>query len=542
LLLTQQRLRDSLPEHEAEVIFVDLGAQASCLQHLEGAQASCLHDLEVEECESEVTPDNLAYVIYTSGSTGKPKGVAVEHRQILNYVSSIVERLDLPGGGNFATVSTLSADLGNTMVFPSLCLGGTLHIISQERLTSPDDLAEYFNRHRIDCLKIVPSHLEALLSSEHPEQVLPRHRLVLGGEASNWGLIERVRALAPECSVFNHYGPTETTVGVLTYRIDGEQHRGSAATLPLGRPIANTQVYILDTYGQPVPLGVSGEVYIGGAGLVRGYLGRPDLTAERFLPNPFSAKPGARLYRTGDLARHLPGGDIEYLGRIDHQVKIRGLRIELGEIEAALRSHASVKEAVVMACEDAPGNKRLVAYLMSDRRRAVEMDELRAHLQAQLPEYMVPAAFMMLDSFPLTPNGKIDRKALPPPELAQAISEKSYVAPRGPVEAVIAALWAEVLGLERVGVHNNFFELGGHSLIAIQVIARIREILRVDLAVKSIFEARTVAELADVIVASEARPGQTEKIAAVLLKLGSMSPEEKSAMLEKKRKQTRGSL
>ncbi|HEX7314774.1 MAG TPA: amino acid adenylation domain-containing protein [Pyrinomonadaceae bacterium] len=537
LLLTQQQLFDSLPDgitgRDVEVIRVDAELVNEELSPDEsGGDAG----------DGGVTPEHLAYVIYTSGSTGRPKGVAVEHRQLFNYVSSIVERLDLPAGGSFATVSTLSADLGNTMVFPSLCTGGSLHVISQERLANPDALAEYFNKQQIDCLKIVPSHLEALLSAQRPEQVLPRRRLVLGGEASHWGLVERVRELAPACSIFNHYGPTETTVGVLTHRFDGETDSARAATLPLGRPIANARVYILDAHARPVPVGVAGELYIGGNGLVRGYLGRPALTAERFIPNPFASEPGARLYRTGDLARHLPDGRLEYLGRVDHQVKIRGLRIELGEIEAALRSHASVREAVVTACEEAPGHKRLVAYVVPDRRQTIETEELRAHLAERLPRYMVPSAFITLDSFPLTPNGKIDRKALPAPELAQAISEKSYAAPRTPVEEVLAAIWAEVLGLERVGVHNDFFELGGHSLIAIQVIARIRETLRVDLSVKSIFGARTVAELAGIVVAAEARPGRTEKIAGALLKLGRMSPEEKSALLEEQRERTRGSI
>ncbi|MEG4202268.1 amino acid adenylation domain-containing protein, partial [Microcoleus sp. Pol12A5] len=316
VLLTQQRLAESLPKTHANIVFIDTDIPTTSVCYTPRASS-----------------DNLAYVIYTSGSTGTPKGVAIEHRQLLNYLYAIEERLNLPSGASFATVSTFAADLGNTAIFPALCSGGCLHIVSQERATDPEALAQYFRRHSIDCLKIVPSHLAALLTSI-AESILPRIRLILGGEAASWELIEKVRQINPDCLIFNHYGPTEATVGVLTYQVYGEELKGISETVPLGRPIANTQIYLLDSHLQPVPVGVAGELHIGGSSLARGYLNRPELTAEKFIRHPFDAQ--ARLYKTGDLARYLPDGNIEFIGRIDNQVKIRGFRIELGEIEAAL--------------------------------------------------------------------------------------------------------------------------------------------------------------------------------------------------------------
>src|SRR6185369_4197454 len=263
--------------------------------------------------------ENLAYVIFTSGSTGRPKGVAVEQRQIVNYLNAITEKLDLPARSSFAMVSTIAADLGNTVLFPALCKGGTLHLIDEERSSDPNGLAEYFRRHQIDCLKIVPSHLSAMLSAANPKDILPRRRLVLGGEGCPWSLAETIARLSPECLVFNHYGPTEATVGATTYRVSGDTSERVSETAPLGGPLANVQTYILDEALRPVPVGATGELHIGGAGLARGYINRACATAEKFIPNPFSAS-GERLYKTGDRARYLSDGRIEFLGRIDNQV------------------------------------------------------------------------------------------------------------------------------------------------------------------------------------------------------------------------------
>ena len=308
---------------------------------------------------AEVRPENLAYVIYTSGSTGRPKGVCVEHRNIVNYVHGVASRLQFEAGMQHAIVSTIAADLGNTVVFPALATGGCLHVISKERTENPSMLADYFARESIDVLKIVPSHLAALQTGRNPERVMPRRRLILGGEASRLDWIERLRALSPACEIHNHYGPTETTVGVLTYHAVGQLPRTQSGMLPLGRPLPNSEIHVLDADGQPVRAGEPGEVYIGGEGVARGYLNRPDLTAARFLP----ASAG-RLYRTGDLARYLPDGNLEFCGRIDHQVKIHGNRIELGEIEAVLREHGGVRDAVVLTRDD-----ELVAYVTPKRER-----------------------------------------------------------------------------------------------------------------------------------------------------------------------------
>ncbi|MFT3774237.1 MAG: amino acid adenylation domain-containing protein [Minicystis sp.] len=439
-------------------------------------------------------PENLAYVLFTSGSTGKPKGVAIEHRNLVNYVRGVATKLALPEGASYAHVSTFSADLGNTVLFPPLCLGGTLHVIAQEMTTDPDGIAAYFDREGIDCLKIVPSHLSALLSGAHPEKVLPRKLLVLGGEASSWELLDRIERLSPGTRVMNHYGPTETTVGVLTFPVEKGQ-RAPTPIVPLGRPLPNSRIYVLDASLEPTPTGVPGEVYIGGAGVARGYLGRPDLTAERFLRDPFVADPSARMYKTGDRARYLPDGALVFLGRIDHQVKIRGFRIELGEIEAAINAHAGVREAVVLVHEDATGDKRLIAYVVPRPAEGPSPTELKEYLAERLPEYMVPAVIHLLDAIPLNANGKIDRQALAAIEIATVKDE--YVAPRTPAEELLASIWADVFERDRISIHDRFADLGGHSLLAIQIIARARDAFQTDVPLRAIFEAPTIAGLAE---------------------------------------------
>ncbi|MEG4011366.1 MULTISPECIES: non-ribosomal peptide synthetase [unclassified Microcoleus] len=506
VLLVQQRLIESLPKTQANIVCIDTDIPTVSTA-----------------CTPRVSAGNLAYVIYTSGSTGIPKGVAIEHRQLLNYLHSIQEKLNLPAKASFATVSTFAADLGNTAIFPALCFGGCLHIISQERATDPEALGEYFCRHPIDCLKIVPSHLAALLNSSQPKSILPGKRLILGGESANWSLIKTLRNLAPTCSLFNHYGPTETTVGVLSYQVEFDKIGCDFDTVPLGLPIANTQIYILDSYLQPVPIGVPGELYIGGDNLARGYLNRPELTPEKFIRNPFDTQAKTRLYKTGDLARYLPDGNIEFIGRIDSQVKIRGFRIELGEIEAALGQHPDIVQAVVMAPEDEMSQKRLVAYLISEQKPAPSSSELRRFLATKLPEYMVPWAFVMLKSLPLTPNGKIDRRSLPEPDEMRPELTENFVAPRTNIEEVLAAIWAEVLKLEKVGIYDNFFELGGHSLLATQVISRVRQAFQVELPLHRLFESATVADFAVAIAQKQAEQTDSEMLAQVLADLDQLS-------------------
>ena len=479
VIVTQQQLSECFSTQTVPVICTDTDWEIIARQ-------------SGENLLSEVTPGNLLYVIYTSGSTGKPKGVAIEHRQLLNYLHGILERLDLPVGSSFATVSTIAADLGNTAIFPTLCTGGCLHVVSKERAASPEALAEYCDRHAIDYLKIVPSHLKALLSASHPEKIIPRKRLILGGEALSWQFVEQIQQYAPDCQILNHYGPTEATVGVLTYPIKGREH---SETVPLGRAIGNTQIYVLDHHLRPVPIGVAGELYIGGDSLARGYLNQPELTCDRFIDNPFSD--GLRVYKTGDLARYLPNGNIEFLGRIDDQVKIHGFRIELSEVESVLKEHPDIWETVALAREDESGNKRLVAYVVPHQQSEFSVSELRNFLKEKVPEYMVPSAFIRLKVLPLTPNGKIDRQALPAPDSVRPELEGQFVAPRTPVEESIARIWTQVLGVDRVGIYDNFFELGGDSIISIQIVARLNQ-AGLQLTPKQMFECPTVAGLAAV--------------------------------------------
>ncbi|NOK31919.1 amino acid adenylation domain-containing protein [Corallococcus exercitus] len=453
--------------------------------------AATLSRLRTDAPPGEAHPDSLAYVLFTSGSTGRPKGVAVAHAQLSTYVDSVTQRLGLEACSSFALVSTFVADLGNTVLFPALTTGGLLHVLSQECASSPAALADYFARHPIDCMKVVPSHLAALLTAPEPRHVLPRKRLVLGGESSTWALLQSVHALAPDCEVHNHYGPTETTVGVLAGRVHLPPANPAPASVPLGSPLAHSRLYVLDASLRPTPLGVPGELFVGGAQVTRGYLARPDLTAERYVPDPFSPSPGARMYRTGDRVRWLADGRVEFLGRVDFQVKVRGFRVEPGEIATVLRALPSVHEAVVVARQDSPGEARLVAYVVADSQ---DVSSLRDNLKQRLPEYMVPSAFVFLEALPLTPNGKVDRKALPAPEASASSSD--YVAPRTPTEELLASLWAEVLRLPRVGAQDQFFELGGHSLLATQLVARVRAAFGVELPLRSVFEAPLLTDLA----------------------------------------------
>lgn len=497
----QERLAYMLADAQVEVLLTQ--KKLATKQQLQGTHIVCLDtDWKVISQKSEenlvddvsLTAKNLAYVIYTSGSTGKPKGVAVEHQQLLNYVHSIVEKLELTANASFATISTFAADLGNTAIFPALCTGGCLHVISQERATSPEALADYCDRHPIDCLKIVPSHLNALLNGSYPEQILPRKCLILGGEALSWKLVEKLQQYTVNCQIFNHYGPSEATIGVLTFMLKGEPMSGKSYNVPIGRPLANTQVYILDNHLQPVPIGIAGELYIAGDNLTRGYLNHPELTSQKFIPNPFSHEFGSQLYKTGDLARYLPDGNIEFLGRIDQQVKIRGFRIEPSEIELLLRQHPAIRESIVLAREDESGNKRLVAYFVLGQQLEFSVNDLRNFLKEKLPEYMIPSAFVQLQELPLTPNGKVDRQALPNPNATRPELDEVFVAPRTKEEKILAEIWSQVLGQGRVGIHDNFFALGGDSIRSIQVRSLAQQ-RGLSFSLQQMFQHQTIHEL-----------------------------------------------
>jgi amino acid adenylation domain-containing protein len=500
LLVTQSGLLAKLPSHGVPVVRLDE-------LDWNGPQQ--------QAPKNDAGPENLAYVIYTSGSTGRPKGVGIEHRNIVNYVLGVAERLRLEPGMNHATVSTVAADLGNTVIFPALATGGCLHVLSQERAESQALLSDYFSRERIDVLKIVPSHLAALQSGRNPERVMPARRLILGGEASRLDWIERLRAAAPQCEIFNHYGPTETTVGVLTYPVGAALPATQSRTLPLGRALPGSSVYLLDPEGRPVLAGEKGELCIGGRGVARGYLNRPELTAERFVADPFSPEPGGRMYRTGDLARALPDGNIEFCGRIDHQVKIHGYRVELGEIECALREHAGVREAAVLVRQDASGDTQLFAWVSGDATPAA----LREHLKERLPQYMVPSALVPLEKLPLTANGKIDRQALAALPIEIAASARGATAPRTPTEETLTAIWRELLAVESVGIDDDVFDLGAHSLMAMKALTRIRDAFDVNLALRNLFEHPTIAGFAAIIeglLAAKATPvrdgGEREEV------------------------------
>lgn len=448
---------------------------------------------------------NLAYILYTSGSTGRPKGVAVEHRQLCNYVHAVVERLNINEPLSFLMVQPITVDACLTGVYPSLCTGGTLHLASPDSSTDAAALSDYCHTHRIDCMKIAPSHLKALhLAAKSARDIMPRARLILGGEGSQWEWVKELQNLAQDsCAVFNHYGPTETTVGVLAYRTRetalGQSNDKVGSSTPLGTPLANVRIYLLDSYGNPVPVGLPGELYIGGASVTRGYFNRPDLTAERFLPDPFSSFPGARLYRTGDVARYFADGRVEFLGRADDQIKIRGFRVELKEIEVVLQQHPAVQQVAVLAREDASSDRTLVAYVVFQPSSPADVNALRNFSHERLPDHMVPSGWVALDSLPRNSHGKLDRQALLQQDvLFQTAAEisKAYDFPRDSIELGLQRIWEEVLGTTQFGIRNNFFDVGGHSLKALVLAARISQAHGKQVMVRTIFEHPTIEQMA----------------------------------------------
>lgn len=444
-----------------------------------------------------VTARNLAYVIYTSGSTGQPNGVEVEHRSLINYVEQIQKEFDLGPGDRSLLFASLSFDTSIQDIFVALTAGLALHLRTPEMLNSVAHFLTCCREWSLTYIAMPTAYwheIVAYLSDEAVgKKILPwptqlRACYVGGEKFQPVKLAAWHRLMEGRVRLVNGYGPTETAIACTLCDLTNVGHLDGE--VPIGHPIQNMQAYILDSYLNPVPVGVPGELHIGGIGLARGYLNQPTLTAQKFIQNPFGDEHAPRLYKTGDLARYWPDGRIEYLGRTDSQVKIRGFRIELGEIESALNSHPEVQEAVVVAREGDHGDKAIVAYVVCN------MPEiLRAYLASKLPNYMLPAYFVRLDSLPLTPNGKIDRRALPEPDMSRATLEESFVAPRSAIENQLADIWAELLDIERVGIHDNFFELGGHSLKATQVVSRIRDTFQIELPLRSLFEKPTVAEL-----------------------------------------------
>ncbi|CDG80827.1 non-ribosomal peptide synthetase [Janthinobacterium agaricidamnosum] len=515
VLLTQRRLLPGLP-----------------LDGMERIAAVCLDDEEVAAVRGDdnnppdaTLPEQLAYVIYTSGSSGKPKGVQICHR---NLAASTAARIGYyRPAGRHLLMSPVSFDSSVALIFGSLLSGATLLVPDDDSVRDPALLAALIREQQVSTLLCVPSLYAELLRACQPAPDWALRQAIVAGESCAPELVRSSHARWPQVELYNEYGPTEGTVWASVYRTAPDDARG---IVPIGRAIANTRIYILDGGLQPVPVGVAGELHIAGDGLARGYLRRADLSADKFMPDPFGAAPGARMYRTGDLARYLADGNIEYLGRIDQQVKIRGFRIELDEIEAALASLPGVSAGLVLVREDAPGDKRLAAYLLARadaRQDSLAPPALRAALARLLPEYMVPAHFIVLEQWPLTPNGKIDRQALPAPDMARG--ESGYVAPDTPQEAALAAIWAEVLGRDRAGVLDNFFESGGHSLLGLRLVQQARIALGASIPVAALFAAPTPRALAAWMDAHRGAPAASGD-AGALVSLGG-APEANTVFL-----------
>jgi len=415
----------------------------------------------------------------------------------------------------------------------ALLYGGRLVVVPYCVSRRPEAFFELLCREQVTILNQTPSAFRQL--SQVPQSTagdcrLRLRQVIFGGEALELASLEGWARTYGDVSLVNMYGITETTVHV-TYRLLTPEEISRCRGSVIGQPIADLQVYLLDEDQQPVPVGVAGEMYVGGAGVARGYLDRAGLTAERMVPDGFSKSGGERLYRSGDLARYKADGDIEYLGRIDKHVKVRGFRIELGEIESALLQYSGVREAVVVAREDAPGEKRIVSYLVSEPDGELSVSKLSDHLKAKLPEYMIPAAFIRVEALPLTANGKLDSRALPPPDRITAEMSKDYVAPRNAIEKVLAGNWGEVLGIERIGIDDDFFELGGHSLLATQLVSRLRDAFEIELSIRSLFEAPTVARFAATVIENHPDRAMIEETAELLLNVSMLSDEEVEIML-----------
>jgi amino acid adenylation domain-containing protein len=489
VILTQERLLKLLTPLRVRAICVD--------NEREIFESACGDDLP-----GDAMADNLAYVIYTSGSTGRPKGTLLAHRGLCNLATQ-ADVFKISAGSRLLQFASLSFDASVCEIAMSLTTGATLCLYRRtDSSFDSANLVEVARRQNVNTAIFPPSVLNALSSADFPTL----RTIISGGESCP---AETVARWSPGRLFFNAYGPTEITVCSSMTRCDSDEH----VAPPIGRPLRNVSSYILDQYSNPVPVGVAGELHIGGVGLARGYLNQPGLTAEKFIPDGLSGKSGVRLYKTGDLARFRADGQIEYLGRLDHQVKVRGYRIELGEIEATLRLHPQVRDALALAREDMPGDKRVVAYLISKPGVVFERDELRRFLSEKLPDYLIPSAFVLMDEWPLTPSGKIDRSALPKPEMPKGHRTRNSEQPRALTEEMLAGIWAEVLGVESVGVNDNFFELGGHSLLATQVISRLRETFGIEFPLRKLFEHPTVESLASSLRRTIGVPRQSPLVA-----------------------------
>ncbi|GAA3954655.1 amino acid adenylation domain-containing protein [Chitinophaga oryziterrae] len=476
-------------------------------------QHTALHNVSVVSVESagpvisaqsvlplslEIQPDDLAYVIFTSGSTGNPRGVAIRHASVMDYVYGLMDRTQIAQSKSFALVSTLAADLGNTVIYTALLTGGTLHVLSGNMVSDGQKIRDYFEDNAIDCVKIVPSHWKALCNEN--ELLLPRKLLIFGGELLKASFVSEIQNTGYTGRIVNHYGPTETTIGKLLHEvIPGREYQ---QYIPIGRPFSRTVAYVLNDMGKLCPLGVAGEICIGGAGLAAAYLGQPEWTAARFVPDPVSGIPGAGIYKTGDMGKWLADGNMEYIGRKDDQVKIRGYRVEPGEISRTLETYPGVLQAVTLSPEDNRGDKYLVAFVVLDAE--ISLEDLGTYLRGRLPDYMVPAVINIIPAIPLTPNGKTDRKKLLQ-EIILPLTSNEYRAAENETEQLLVSIWEELLEVDNIGVHANFFALGGHSLLAVRMIAAIRSRLEKELPIIAIFDHPTIASLALQLIAMNGR-------------------------------------
>jgi len=484
LLLTQAQLVENLPASGATVVLIDSHRPEITKQ----SHASPALTLD---------PENRAYVIYTSGSTGKPKGVEVTHRGVVNFLTAMAKRPGIEASDRLLAVTTLCFDIAGLEIYLPMTQGASFEIVSREVASDGNQLLAKLGSSGATVMQATPATWRMLLEAGWKGD--PRLKILIGGEAVSQKLAGQL--LERSASVWNVYGPTETTIWSTLAKLEAGE-----STVTIGRPIGNTEIFILDKLLQPVPIGVAGELHIGGDGLARGYLKRPELTAEKFIAHPLNSDPKARLYKTGDLVRYRPNGDIEFLCRIDHQVKIRGFRIELGEVETVLRQHPGINETVVVAREDTPGDKRVVAYFVPTNNATPTTAELRAFLKEKLPEYMLPSVFVTLKSMPLTPNGKVDRRALPAPAAADFVAQAAFAAPKDAVETRLVQIWEAVLGVQPIGVRDNYFELGGHSLLAVKLMDRIAEAFGKTLPISTLLQAPTIEQLAAILRQKESLP------------------------------------
>ncbi|MEH1958972.1 MAG: non-ribosomal peptide synthetase [Nostoc sp.] len=522
--MTETDVASALPSSTYEIIYLDRDRT----------------DIAQQSVDNLVCPakgENLVYIIYTSGSTGIPKGVAMQHQSLINLITWQIQNVTAPSSARTAQFASLSFDVSVQETFATWCGGGTLVLVPEETRRDATILLRFLTDagiKRFFAPYVVLQHLaEVAIERDRVPKGL-QDFITAGEQLCITPAIARFFERLEHCTLWNHYGPTETHLAT-AYTLTGNPSRWVTFP-PIGRPIANTQVYLLDRNQQLVPVGIPGEIYIAGTGLARGYYNRPELTADKFSAHPFTQASqvipatGRRWYRTGDIARYRSDGVLEYLGRIDNQVKIRGFRIELAEIEAILGHHPDVLEAVAIARMEPTENKRLIAYIVPKPNQVLTTQELRTYLKTKLPEYMVPSAFVMLKTLPLTPSGKVDRRVLPTPD--RSSFENNYVAPETSTEVVLADIWSEVLHLPQVSIHDNFFDLGGHSLLATQLLSRINQIFSSEISLQQLFMNATIAELEIVLAKLLGSQNKVDEIAQTFLEVNNLTPEEIEVLLE----------